>query len=173
MATSNATVLRTDHDGSADREGGIRKWLKLAEAAKLDPAEVLSLRMVLPGVRFAVDAYLNLVQSGTLVEAVASSLTELFAPALMTNRVAVLESRYPWLDQRGLEYFRSRLIEAPRDSEYGLQYVMEHCTTRELQDRAAGALVTKCHILWSILDAVHFAYVCPGLLPPLWGETQR
>jgi pyrroloquinoline-quinone synthase len=159
-----------DHDGTADREGGIKKWLKLAEAARLDPQEVLSLRLVLPGVRFAVDAYLQLVESRSLVEAVASSLTELFAPVLMANRVAVLERLYPWLDQRGLEYFRGRLIEAPRDSEYGLQYVLEHCTTREAQDRALEALTTKCHILWSLLDAVYFAYVSPGWLPPQWGS---
>ena len=158
-----------DHDGTADREGGIHKWLRLAEAARLDPDEVLSLRRVLPGVRFAVDAYLNLVQSGSLADAVASSLTELFAPTLMANRVAVLETLYPWLDRRGLDYFRARLVEAPRDSEYGLNYVMAHCTTRDSQDRAAAALTTKCHILWSLLDAIHFAYVAPGWLPPLWG----
>jgi len=159
-----------DHDGTADREGGLSKWLRLAEAAQLDRNEVASLRWVLPGARFAVDAYLNLVQSGTLMEAVASSLTELFAPTLMANRVAVLETLYPWLDRRGLDYFRARLVEAPRDSAYGLNYVVAHCATIDAQDRAAAALTTKCHILWSLLDAVHFAYVSPGWLPPLWGR---
>ncbi len=161
-----------DHDGAADREGGIRKWLRLAEAAKLDRYEVLSLHRVLPGVRFAVNAYLNLVQSGSLVDAVASSLTELFAPTLMANRVAVLETLYPWLDRRGLDYFRDRLVEAPRDSEYGLNYVLAHCTTRDSQDSAAAALTTKCYILWSLLDAIHFAYVAPGWLPPLWSRNE-
>ncbi len=158
-----------DHDGDAPGSGGLAKWLALAEAAGLDPAEVQSLRGVLPGVRFAVDAYLHLVQTGTLVDAVAASLTELFAPTLMAHRVAMLEARYPWLDRRGLEYFRRRLIDAPRDAEGGLRYVLERCSSRELQDRAAAALTTKCHILWAILDAVYFAYVAPGWLPPLWG----
>ena len=158
----------TDHDGSADREGGIRKWLRLAEAAGLDPNELISFRRVLPAVRFAVDAYVTLVDSHSLVEAVALSLTELFAPELMAHRVAVLESLYPWLDKRGLDYFRGRLVEAPRDVEYGLQYVVERCITRDLQDRAAAVLTTKCHILWSLLDAVYFAYVTPAWLPPLW-----
>lgn len=161
-----------DHDGRADGEGGLGKWLALAEAAGLNADTVCSLRFVLPGVRFAVDAYLNLVQSRSLVEAVASSLTELFAPALIANRVTALEVHYPWIDTRGLGYFRARLVEAPRDAEWGLQYVVEHCTTRELQDRAAAALTTKCHILWSVLDAVYFAYVSPGWLPPLW-DTER
>ncbi len=161
-----------DHDGTAEREGGIDKWLRLAEAARLDRNEVLSLRWVLPGARFAVDAYLNLVESSALVDAVASSLTELFAPTLMANRVAVLETLYPWLDRGGLDYFRGRLVEAPRDSEYGLSYVVAHCTTREMQDRAAAALTTKCYILWSLLDAIYFAWVSPGWLPPLWGDRE-
>ena len=162
-----------DHDGTADRIGGLSKWLRLAEAAGLSVEEVQSFRFVLPGVRFAVDAYLTLVQTGTLLEAVASSLTELFAPTLMANRLAVLEARYPWLEARGLEYFRGRLVEAPRDADGGLRYVVEHCTSRALQDRAAAALITKCHILWSLLDAVYFAYVSPGWLPPLWGDGRR
>ena len=157
-----------DHDGTADREGGISKWLTLAEAAGLNREDVRSFRFVLPGVRFAVDAYLHLVAASALTDAVASSLTELFAPTLMADRVAVLERHYAWIDTRGLAYFRGRLVEAPRDAEWALQYVVEHCTTRDLQDRAAAALTTKCHILWSLLDAVYFAYVSPGWLPPLW-----
>ena len=99
-----------------DSEGGIRKWYKLSEAAGLDVADVASLRYVLPGVRFAVDAYLHLCASRPLTDAVASSLTELFAPTLMADRIVVLEKLYPWLDSRGLEYFRGRLVQAPRDS---------------------------------------------------------
>ena len=156
-----------DHDGSAERAGGLSKWLALAEAAGLAREDVQSLRFVLPGVRFAVDAYLHLVDSSSLAVAVASSLTELFAPPLMSDRMAVFETHYPWIDRTGLEYFRGRLVEAPRDAAWGLRYVMEHCTTRAEQERAAAALTTKCHILWSLLDSVYFAYVAPGWLPPL------
>lgn len=163
----------TDHDGIGDTEGGISKWYRLAEAAGLDPADVASLRYVLPAVRFAVDAYVNLCASRPLSDAVASSLTELFAPVLMADRIIALEKLYPWLDSRGLDYFRGRLIQAPRDSEYGLEYVVAHCTTRESQDRAADALTIKCHILWGLLDAVHYAYVAPGFLPPLWNDTRK
>jgi pyrroloquinoline-quinone synthase len=156
-----------DHDGGADRDGGLSKWLALAEAAGLNREDVQSLRFVLPGVRFAVDAYLRLVESSSLAAAVASSLTELFAPLLMADRMAVFETHYPWIERRGLEYFRGRLVEAPRDAAWGLRYVLEHCTTREEQERATAALTTKCHILWCLLDSVYFAYVTPGWLPPL------
>jgi pyrroloquinoline-quinone synthase len=163
----------TDHDGIGDTEGGISKWYRLAEAAGLDRADVASLRYVLPGVRFAVDAYINLCAARSLTEAVASSLTELFAPVLMADRIVVLEKLYPWLDSRGLDYFRGRLVLAPRDSDFGLQYVVEHATTRELQDRCAEALTIKCHILWGLLDAIHYAYVSPGYLPPLWNDSRK
>ena len=159
-----------DHDGTHEHEGGIHKWLVLAEAAGLRREDVASFRFVLPAVRFAVDAYLTLVQTRSLVEAVASSLTELFAPTLMSIRLPVFEEHYPWVQKGGLEYFRSRLIQAPRDVEFGLEYTLTHCTTRELQERAVEVLTIKCHILWSLLDAVYFAYVTPGLVPPLWGK---
>jgi len=157
-----------DHDGTKEGEGGIRKWLVLAEAAGMQREDVESFRYVLPGVRFAVDGYLTFVQTHSLLEAVASSLTELFAPKLHTVRLPVFEEHYPWVDKKGLEYFRSRLIQAPRDVEYGLQYVLEHCTTRELQEKAIVALTTKCYILWSLLDSLYFAYISPGWPPPLW-----
>ena len=157
-----------DHDGTKEGEGGIRKWLVLAEAAGMQKEDVESFRYVLPGVRFAVDGYLMFVQTHSLVEAVASSLTELFAPKLHTVRLPVFEEHYPWVDKKGLEYFRSRLVQAPRDVEYGLQYVLEHCTTRELQEKAIVALTTKCYILWSLLDSLYFAYISPGWPPPLW-----
>ncbi|HLX37874.1 MAG TPA: pyrroloquinoline-quinone synthase PqqC, partial [Candidatus Binataceae bacterium] len=163
----------TDHDGTGESEGGISKWYRLAEAAGLDAADVASLRYVLPGVRFTVDAYVHLCATRSLTEAVASSLTELFAPVLMADRIIALEKLYPWLDARGLDYFRGRLVLAPRDSEYGLEYVVEHCTTRESQDRAADALTIKCHILWGMLDAIYYAYVSPGFLPPLWSDTRK
>ncbi len=157
-----------DHDGTREGEGGIHKWLVLAEAAGLRREEVESFRLVLPAVRFAVDGYLFFVQTHSLLEDVASSLTELFAPTLHATRLPAFEQHYPWVDKKGLEYFRARLIEAPRDVEFGLQYVLQHCTTRELQEKAIVALTTKCHILWSLLDALYFAYISPGWPPPLW-----
>lgn len=163
----------TDHDGAIDSEGGIAKWYRLAEAVGLKADDVASLRYVLPGVRFAVDAYVDLCDSRSLAEAVASSLTELFAPVLMAERIVALEKLYPWLDRRGLDYFRERLVLAPRDSEFGLQYVVAHCTTRRSQDRAAEALTIKCHILWAILDTIYYAYVSPGFLPPLWNDSRN
>jgi pyrroloquinoline-quinone synthase len=157
-----------DHDGTRANEGGIHKWLVLAEAAGLKREDVESFRFVLPAVRFAVDGYVYFVQNHTLLEAVASSLTELFAPSIHALRLPVFEQHYPWVDKKGLEYFRSRLIQAPRDVEFGLQYVLEHCTTRELQEKAIVALTTKCHILWSLLDALYYTYISPGWAPPLW-----
>lgn len=163
----------TDHDGGNGREGGIRKWLRMAAAAGLDPEEVSAMRLVLPVTRFAVDAYLRLVERSSLSAAVASSLTELFAPTLMTQRVAALEQCYTWLAPQALDYFKARIVEAPRDADFGLQYVLEHCITRASQDEAASALKEKCHILWSVLDAIYFAYVSPGFFPPFWQDRNH
>lgn len=159
-----------DHDGRGDDAGGIRKWLVLGEAAGLARDDLTRFRYVLPGVRFAVDAYLSFVQSHSLMEAVASSLTELFAPTLMARRLPAFDSHYAWVEARGLEYFRARLEQAPRDVEHGLEYVISHCPTSADQERAMAALRTKCHILWSLLDAVYYAHVDPGLKPPFWDE---
>ncbi len=148
---------------------------KVAEAAGLNTDEVVNFRYVLPAVRFAVDAYLNLVESRPLEEAIASSLTEMFAPAIMSERLPAFEQHYPWIEKDALEYFRSRLVQAPRDVEFGLRYTISHSITRRQQDKAIEVLRIKCHILWSLLDAVHFAYVTPGLLPPLFpadGDSQ-
>ena len=157
-----------DQDGSSENVGGIHKWIKLAAAAGLNTDDVQNFRFVLPAVRFAVDAYLNLVESRPLEEAIASSLTEMFAPAIMSERLPAFERYYPWIEKDALEYFRSRLVQAPRDVEFGLRYTLEHCVTRPQQEKALEVLKIKCHILWSLLDAVHFAYVTPGLLPPLF-----
>jgi len=157
-----------DHDGTREAEGGIHKWLVLAEAAGLQREEVESFRHVLPGVRFAVDGYLMFVQSHSLLEAVASSLTELFSPTLHATRLPAFEEHYPWVDKKGLDYFRSRLMIAPKDVEFGLAYVLKECTTRERQDKAIAALTRKCHILWSLLDSLYFAHISPGWPPPLW-----
>lgn len=147
-----------DHDGTAAREGGIEAWLRLAEAVGLTREDVEDERHVVPGVRFAVDAYVDFARNRNWVEAVASSLTELFAPDLMAERLAAFERYYSWIDPQGLTYFRARLTQAPRDSDDALQVVLEHCRTPEQQAAAVAALSFKCDVLWSMLDAVDRAY---------------
>lgn len=147
-----------DHDGTTDGEGGIDAWLRLAEAVGLTREEVRDERHLVPGVRFAVDAYVNFARTRPWTEAVASSLTELFAPDLMAERLAAFERSYPWIDRDGLVYFRARLAQAPRDSEHALQVVTEHCRSADAQERAVAALSFKCDVLWSILDAIDRAY---------------
>ncbi len=147
-----------DHDGAAPGEGGIEAWLRLAEAVGLRRDEVLDERHVQPGARFAADAYLNFARTHPWVEAVASSLTELFAPDLMSERLAAFERFYPWIDPAGLAYFRARLTQAPRDAAHALDLTVAHCRTREQQDRAIAALAFKCDVLWSLLDAIDRAY---------------
>ena len=148
-----------DHDGEGE---GLALWLRLAEGVGLDREEVASCRSVLPGVRFACDAYVELVRERSLVEAVSSSLTEFFAPGLMSRRIAAWEQHYPWVAPDVLAYFRGRVPRARRDSEEALAFVMRSAMTRELQERCVAALVRKCEILWSLLDAVYAAYVSPG-----------
>jgi pyrroloquinoline-quinone synthase len=143
-----------DHDGTKAGEGGLVEWLLLARAVGLDEEEVRSLRRVLPAVRYACDSYVELVRERSLVEAVASSLTEHFAPDIMRTRVAAWEQHYPWVDQAALAYFRSRVPRATRDAEEALAFVVEHATTPMLQEACVRALIDKCHILWSMLDAV-------------------
>src|SRR2546425_7239698 len=143
-----------DHDGDATHEGGIERWIRLAEAAGLDRERVVSCQEVLPGVRYAVDAYLELVRNRTLLEAVASSLTELFSRDLITLRMDRLRQHYPWLSG-GLDYFEARLDQAPEDARFALQWVTEHATTRAEQELAIHALTAKCDILWAQLDAIH------------------
>src|SRR5215510_16339492 len=124
-----------DHDGDAAGEGGLELWLRLADGVGLDRKDVASCRLVLPGVRFACDGYVALVRERTLLEAVASSLTEFFSPDLMTQRIAAWEKHYPWVDPAMLEYFRSRVPRARRDSEQAVAFVVAHATTYELQER--------------------------------------
>ncbi|RKT88571.1 pyrroloquinoline-quinone synthase [Saccharopolyspora antimicrobica] len=147
-----------DHDGRVGEEGGIEAWLRLSEAVGLSRAEVLDERHVAPGVRFAVDAYVNFARTRPWVEAVASSLTELFAPDLMAERLAAFERHYPWIERDGLAYFRSRLTQAPRDAEHAMEVVTEHCRTEAEQARALDALSFKCDVLWSVLDGIDRAY---------------
>jgi len=147
-----------DHDGTGAAPAGIDTWLLLAEAVGLTQAEVLDERHVVPGVRFAVDAYVTFARTRPWTEAVASSLTELFAPDLMAERLAAFEQHYPWIDGQALAYFRARLGQAPRDSEHALEVVTRYCRTPEQQAAAVAALSFKCDVLWSMLDAIEQAY---------------
>ena len=155
-----------DHDGEREDDGGLALWLRLAEGVGLDREEVASCRSVLPGVRFACDGYVELVRERSLVEAVASSLTEFFAPDLMSRRILAWERHYPWVSQDMLAYFRSRVPRARRDSEEAIDFVVRHATSYELQERCVAALIRKTEILWHLLDCVYAAYVEPG-----WGRT--
>jgi pyrroloquinoline-quinone synthase len=148
-----------------NNEGGIRRWLKLAEATGLNPDEVRAGKGILPATRFAVNEYLNIVRSRTLLEAVASSLTEMFSRDLITLRMEKLRQHYPWLSG-GLDYFEARLTQAPEDAEFAVNYVYDNAKTRAEQELAIQALRDKCDILWAQLDALHFAYVQPGWPPP-------
>ncbi|SFJ33855.1 pyrroloquinoline-quinone synthase [Amycolatopsis sacchari] len=148
----------TDHDGTAEGEGGIEAWLRLGEAVGLTREEVEDGRHVVPGVRFAVDAYVTFARTRPWVEAVASSLTELFAPDLMAQRLTAFERRYTWIDGDGLAYFRARLRQAPRDSEHALAVVTTHCRTAEERAKAVAALSFKCDVLWAMMDAIDRAY---------------
>lgn len=152
-----------DHDGTAEEEGGIEAWLRLGEAAGIVREELWDERHVVPGVRFSVDAYVNFARTRPWVEAVASSLTELFAPDLMAERLAAFERFYTWIEPEGFAYFRSRLTQAPRDSEHALEVVREHCRTPDEQVRAVEALSFKNDVLWSMLDAIDRAY--PSSIP--------
>lgn len=154
-----------DHDGDATHPGGIEKWLRLVEATGLTRDQALRGDAILPAVRYAVDAYLELVRSATFLEAVASSLTELFSGKLIALRMDALRRYYPWLSG-GLDYFQGRLTQAPEDADFALAWVVKHARTREQQELALAALRAKCNILWAQLDAVYFAYVSPGWPPP-------
>src|SRR2546423_9133299 len=154
-----------DHDGDAASEGGIKRWLKLAEASGLNADQVRAGSGILPATRFAVNEYLNIVRSRSLLEAVASSLTELFSRDLISLRMEKLRQHYPWLTG-GLDYFEARLTQAPEDAHYAVNYVYENAKTRGQQELAIQALRDKCDILWAQLDALYFAYVQPGWPPP-------
>ncbi len=155
-----------DHDGDATRPGGIARWLKLTAALGLTEADVTSMKLALPGTLFAVEAYVRFVAERSLLEAVASSLTELFAPKIIAERVDGMLANYDFVDRDALAYFAPRLTEAPQDSAFALAYCIEHATTPELQTQVIDALKFKCGVLWSMLDALHFAYVAPGVVPP-------
>jgi len=154
-----------DHDGDGSNPGGIEKWLKLVEATGLPRMQAVRGEGSLPATRYAVDAYVNFVSTRTHLEAVASSLTELFSKQLISLRIDRLKEHYPWLTG-GLDYFSGRLTQAPEDSEFALSWVVKHARTRDDQELAYGALRAKCDILWAQLDALYHAYVNPGWPPP-------
>jgi pyrroloquinoline-quinone synthase len=154
-----------DHDGEPGTPGGIEKWIKLAEATGVARDLVISERGVLPAVTYAVDAYLGLVTKHSFLEAVASSLTEMFSKDLISLRMDRMVTHYPYLSS-SLGYFESRLSQAPEDADFALNWVKQNAKTRLEQDSAIGALRAKCDILWAQLDALYFAYVEPGWPPP-------
>jgi pyrroloquinoline-quinone synthase len=151
-----------DHDGTQPGGGGIESWLRLGEALGVDRDDLQSERRVLPGVRYAVDAYVTFCRTRPWIEAVAASLTELFGPDAIRVRVEALERHYPWIDPAGLEYFRARLKQAPRDARYALDLVVERCRTHEQQERSVAALAFKCDLLWAQLEAIDRGDTRPG-----------
>ena len=155
-----------DHDGNAPGEGGIARWLHLAVGVGLDPGYVESTSGLLPGTRFAVDAYVHFVRDRSVLEAVASSLTEMFSPTIIAERVSGMLSHYDFITPDTLAYFTPRLTQAPNDVNFALSYVKDHARTPEQQEQVLDALRFKCGVLWSQLDALHFAYVAPGVIPP-------
>jgi pyrroloquinoline-quinone synthase len=143
-----------DHDGTTGQEGGIEKWIRLGIACGLSSEAMMDERYVRPGVRFAVDAYVNFARTQPWPIAIASSLTELFAPDLMAKRLDAFQNHYSWIASDGLDYFRTRLVQAREDSEFALDVTLKYCADRKMQEGAISALRFKCDILWSMLDAL-------------------
>jgi coenzyme PQQ biosynthesis protein C len=155
-----------DHDGEVESDGGIARWLKLTDGLGLDRDYVTSLRGLLPGTRFAVDAYVRFVREKTLLEAIASSLTEMFSPVIIGERMSGMLANYPFVTRETLSYFDKRPPQAQRDADFALNYVKQHAKTPEQQQAVLAALEFKCGVLWSMLDALSYAYVAPGQVPP-------
>jgi pyrroloquinoline-quinone synthase len=155
-----------DHDGTREGQGGVARWLKLCVATGLDEERVRREEGILPATKFAVDAYIRFVAEKSLLEAIASSLTELFSPGIIRERVSGMLANYEFIDEETLSYFRPRLDQAPRDAEFALAYVKEHARTPEERRKVCEALLFKCDVLWSQLDALHHAYVLAGGIPP-------
>lgn len=155
-----------DHDGDEPETGGIRRWLALTDGLGLDRGYVVSQEGALPATRFAVQAYVAFVRDRSILEAIASSLTELFSPTIIAERVSGMLAGYDFISEETLAYFGARLTQAPRDADFALAYVLEHARTAEQQRAATRALEFKCSVLWAQLDALSYAYVEPGLIPP-------
>jgi pyrroloquinoline-quinone synthase len=155
-----------DHDGYGGEEGGIERWLVLTDALGLDREYVTSMRGALPATRFATEAYVRFVLQEPIVDAVASSLTELFAPQIHQERIAGMLENYDFIGERAMQYFRRRLDQATRDADFALDYVKRHATTPAQQAACIAAVRFKFDVLWAQLDALHHAYVTPGWIPP-------
>jgi pyrroloquinoline-quinone synthase len=156
-----------DHDGDGVTEpGGIERWLVLTDGLGLPREDVVSERLALPATRFATEAYVRFVRDNSLLEAIASSLTELFAPKIHSERITGMLENYDFITDHVMQYFRRRLSQATADADFGLDYVKRHAVTVEQQQAVIAALQFKCSMLWAMLDALHFAYVEPGLIPP-------
>jgi pyrroloquinoline-quinone synthase len=155
-----------DHDGHGGEEGGIERWLVLTDALGLDRTYVVSREGALAGTRFAVEAYVNFVRERSLLEAVASSLTELFAPSIHRERISGMLESYDFIGEKAMQYFKRRLDQADRDADFALDYVKRNARTPEEQAQVVDAVRFKCGVLWAQLDALHYAYVTPALIPP-------
>ncbi len=155
-----------DHDGEQPGDGGIERWLKLTEGLGLDRDYVISTEGILPATKFAVEAYVHFVKERTLLEAIASSLTELFAPTIIADRVAGMLANYDFISEDTLAYFGKRMTQAPRDANFALDYVKRHARRPDQQRAVLDALIFKCNVLWAQLDALEHAYVTPGSIPP-------
>jgi pyrroloquinoline-quinone synthase len=155
-----------DHDGLDGEEGGIERWLRLTDGLGLPRDYVISQEGALPATIFAVEAYVRFVYEHPPLEAIASSLTELFAPAIHAERIAGMLEHYDFIDEKLVAYFRRRLTQAPRDATFALAFVRENARTVEQQQAVLAALRFKTNVLWAQLDALHFAYVEPALIPP-------
>jgi coenzyme PQQ biosynthesis protein C len=155
-----------DHDGDDTRPGGIERWLKLTDGLGLDRDDVVSTRLLLPATRFAVQAYVHFVRERSLLEAVASCLTEMFSPQIISERMAGMLANYDYITPDILAYFQKRPPQAQRDATFALDWVTRHARTAEQQQTVIDTLAFKCDVLWSMLDALHHAYVSPGLIPP-------
>jgi coenzyme PQQ biosynthesis protein C len=155
-----------DHDGVREGDGGISRWLKLTDGLGLDREYVVSLRGLLPATRFAVDAYVHFVREKSLLEAIASSLTELFSPVIIGERMEGMLKNYDFVTAETLAYFSQRPPQAERDSRFALNYVKEHARAPEAQQSVLAALEFKCDVLWAMLDALYSAYVAPQQIPP-------
>jgi coenzyme PQQ biosynthesis protein C len=155
-----------DHDGENPGDGGIARWLRLTDGLGLDTDYVASTHGILPGTRFAVEAYVHFVRDRTLLEAIASSLTELFSPVIISERMEGMLANYSFVTRETLAYFDKRPPQAERDSDFALAYIKRHATTPERQQAVLAALEFKCSVLWAMLDALHHAYVAPKHVPP-------
>lgn len=155
-----------DHDGIDNEEGGIERWMVLTDGLGLDRTLVTSTSAALPATRFAVEAYVHFVRDRSIVEAIASSLTELFAPKIHRERISGMLEGYDFIDDSVMRYFRRRLDQAPRDATFALEYVKREAKSPETQSAVLEAVRFKCSVLWTMLDALHYAYVEPGLVPP-------